>query len=291
MVGSWSTISMYLEEVGIRTPHALKREHCLGYIAWRRGAGHMNKKGGKGKPVSHNTALLELRVLSVIMTEAVHRGIVAHSPTWRLGIKKNPPKEKQELTEYHVQVIREEILRVKESDPELGHYFDTSFEIAMAQGWRLHETHLDLQQVNLESMTVYRVQKGGRTIASPLNPSLVPLFERLRAERRTHTYQQPKLPSLEWFKLFDRLRERDRSFERVSFHSTRVTVVSRLLNAGVGQPAVMKMVGHASATINRLYHRLPASEAAQIFRVLDGSSKERKPTGSPDSPGGTPPTG
>lgn len=251
----------------------------------------MNKKGGKGKTLSHNSALLELRVLSVIMTEAVHRGIVSHSPTWRLGIKKNPPKEKQELTEHHIQGIREEIRRVKESDPKLGHFFDISFEIAMAQGWRLHETHLDLEQVNLESMTVYRVQKGGRTIATPLNPSLIPLLLRLRSEGRTHTYEQPQLPSLQWFKLFDRLRERDRSFDRVSFHSTRVTVVSRLLNAGVGQPAVMKMVGHASATINRLYHRLPASEAAQLFRVLDDPSRGAKRTGTPDSPEGSSPVG
>lgn len=291
MVGGWSTIATYLDEIGVKSPHALKREHCLGYIPWRRDAGHMNAKGVKGKAVSHNTALLELRVLSVVMTEAVHRGIVQHSPTWKLGVKKNPPKEKQELTEHHVEVIREEITRVKQQDPDLGHFFETSFEIALAQGWRLHETHLDLDQVNLESMTVRRVQKGGRPLASPLNPSLVPLFQRLRAEGRTHTYQNPKIPSLEWFKLFDRLRERDRSFERVSFHSTRVTVVSRLLNAGVGQPSVMKMVGHASATINRYYHRLPASEAAQIFQVLDGASPGKKRHGSADSPSGTPPAG
>lgn len=290
MVGGWSTVSMYLAQVGVHTPAGLKREHCLGFIPWRRTTGHMNKKGGMGKPVSHNTALLELRVLSVVMTEAVHRGIVQHSPTWKLGVRKNPPKEKGELTEHHVRVLREEIARVKEEDPKLGHFFNVSFEIAMAQGWRLHETYLDLEQVNLESLTVYRVQKGGRSIASPLNPALIPLFNRLRAERRIHTYEQPKIPSLEWFKLFHRIREKDPSFARVSFHSTRVTVVSKLLNAGVGQPSVMKMVGHASATINRLYHRLPSAEAAQIFRVLDSSRVDRKPESS-GSPEGTPPLG
>ena len=291
MVGGWSTVAMYLKEVGVHTPAALKREHCLGFIPWRRSAGHMNRKGGLGKPVSHNTALLELRVLSVVMTEAVHRGIVQSSPTWKLGVRKNPPKEKGELTEHHVQVIREEIARVKENDPTLGHFFDVSFEIAMAQGWRLHETYLDLEQVNLESLTVYRVQKGGRSIASPLNPALVPLFKQLRSERRLHTYEQPKIPSLEWFKLFHRLREKDPSFARVSFHSTRVTVVSKLLNAGVGQPSVMKMVGHASATINRLYHRLPSSEAAQIFRVLGTGQSQAKTPESSGSAEGTPPPG
>lgn len=54
----------------------------------------------------------------------------------------------------------------------------------------------------------------------------------------------------------------------LSFHSTRVTVVTRLARAGVQERVAMRYVGHASATIHRIYTRLQVDDLKCCVEVL-----------------------
>jgi hypothetical protein len=258
--GIWKTLALWLEHIDVRTPRQLRREHCLGYIRWRREAGHMNAHDGRGQPVAHNTALLEIKILNIILTEAVHRRFIEWSPAWKLGIKKLPARQKGILTPRHIAVIRAEIAAlhaaaVTAEDKSLAEYFDHSFEIALAQGCRLAETWIPLSRVNLRTRTVLLQVKGGTFDERSLNPALVPLFERLLAAGRTHSYERPRMASFLWFKFFDRLRAKDASFHNISHHSCRGTVKSYLEQHWVAESVAMKLTGSRDVGVHRTNYR------------------------------------
>ena len=56
--------------------------------------------------------------------------------------------------------------------------------------------------------------------------------------------------------------------KHLTFHSTRVTVVTRLARAGESKPKVMAYVGHASETVNDVYLRLSAPDVADLSSHL-----------------------
>jgi integrase len=112
------------------------------------------------------------------------------------------------------------------------------------------------------------VPKGGEPYVAEMNPSLVPLIEELRASGVEYTYDRPLIPSLKWFKFFNQLRAKYPEFDRVSFHSTRVTCISRLERAGAPESAVMKLVGHSSTTIHRIYKRTKSDELQSFWSAV-----------------------
>lgn len=275
MQGVWRTINTFLAERKIITPRQLLREHCLQYVDWRtngKGQGHSNSKT-TGRRISRNTVVLETKILSTVMTEAVHRGYVEFNPAWRLGLRREPAQIKGELSDEHVNRIREAIAEAKAAGYEHAEFLHVSFEVALAQGWRLSETHFALENVDFNGLTAQIVVKGRKTEVRNLNPAIVPLLRKLLARGQTHTYRLPNNPPLVWFKVFDALRQRHPGFGRVSFHSTRVTAISRMERAGVPEAVVMKLVGHSSTTVHRVYRRVQGRELAQAWAALgDGTT-------------------
>jgi integrase len=75
----------------------------------------------------------------------------------------------------------------------------------------------------------------------------------------------------EWWKF-----RRDHDLAHLTFHSTRVSVITRMARAGVTQQKAMRFVGHASATIHRVYQRLNAGDVADVTAALS-FSKRGKP--------------
>lgn len=265
---TWRTLRSFLTAHKVHSPQQLAREIVLRYLDWRKPQGRLNARSGAARGVAHNTALLELRVLSGICQEAVRRRWCQSNPCARLEIKRVPPKVKDELSDEQVAVIRAEIQRRLRQKRQHADFLHVSFEIALAQGCRLAETHLALADVDEARGLIRFLAKGRRAYEAPLNPSLLPLFKRLRKERRTLTYQRPPMPSLVWFKFFHRLRQRHHDLARVSFHSTRVSLTSRMERAGIAEAVVMKIVNHASTTVHRVYRRVKASEAAPAWQAL-----------------------
>jgi hypothetical protein len=82
---AWRFLSLYLEENGVLGPQQVTRALCLNFIAWRRKKKHAQGFNG----VCHNTALQDLKLLSVLLGEAVHRGIIQSNPCRDLGLKKS----------------------------------------------------------------------------------------------------------------------------------------------------------------------------------------------------------
>lgn len=269
---TWKLLQSYLHEIGVHHPEHLRREHCLNYLDWRLNRGHRNSPGDR--KLSRNTVILELKFLGKVMSEAVNREWIEYNVAYRLGIKRARAKERAEMTDAHADIIRQEIARLKaiarnEADRLNADFLHLSFEIANAQGIRLHETHFHLRdQVDTEAQTLTLRAKGKDDLVQPINPDLLPLLESLIAEGREWTYRKPRMPSLQWAKLFKRLRAIHPELQAVSFHSTRVRVISRLERAGAPEPAVKKLVNHASTTVHRIYRRVKREELAPYWSAL-----------------------
>lgn len=264
----WTTLKMFLEEKQISHPALLRREHCFAYMTWR---AQPDRKRGKLR-AGHNTALLELRILRVLLQEAVQRGYCTGNPCVRLQIAKQPVALKPALTPKQITLIREHIAALPAARRE---FYELSFEIACYQGCRLNETSLNPQTDVVLSRKGNRIRfhaKGGREFWTLLHPKLVPLFQRLRAERRTHTWRAPDHSLRQWAAIkwahFLRDTGLKEKIPRLCFHSTRVTVVTELYRNNVPENKAQNYVGHASTTTHRIYQRGTPEDLADCVAAV-----------------------
>jgi hypothetical protein len=93
--GRWHWIDAFLTERKIHGPQGVTRQLGREYMTWRTS----QVKRVSGKHPSHNTALMEVKMLSRVMREASNREFIPANPLERLGIKKHKPAEKPELSD------------------------------------------------------------------------------------------------------------------------------------------------------------------------------------------------
>jgi len=98
---AWRNVELYLKEMKIAAPRNLTREHCLHYFEWRKTPDIKNGKYRAG----HNTALLDIKVLCLVMKEAVRRGLARENPARDLGVRRAPRKLRPEFTDEIYDVI------------------------------------------------------------------------------------------------------------------------------------------------------------------------------------------
>jgi integrase len=256
--GAWSQWRLFLSERKILVPRALDYQAVDLFVRWRTA-----QKKRNGEPVSINTALCDVRICSVAMAEAVKRGWCATNPCAKLGIKKDEADEKPEITPDEEKDIREALPAFVAQDPEVYGHMINSFEIAIHQGCRLRETEVPLTRIDTERRTITFHAKGKKKFATQLHPKLVPLVESVRASGEPVTCRIPMLASKHWRDFFDQL-----DFKHLSFHCTRVTVVTRLARAGVPISQAMSFVGHASRLIHRIYTRLQPGDLSLCIEAL-----------------------
>jgi integrase len=250
-LNSWKHISAFLSARHIVSPRQLTRQHVRDFIDWR--------KFGDPDPDSllspccHNTALHEVKLLRVVMREAVESAFADNNPCVSLGIRKEPVAVKPAITldEHHI------ILDALRTAPE---WMRISYTIAWHQGCRFSETCLPLSNVDLKHGTITFHAKGGKDFTAPLAQELRPLFTRLKAQRKKITFEMPPMSSKAWWLFFKRTRLR-----HICFHCTRVTFITRCYQAGLPEHIVMKLVGHASTTVHRVYPRLAVETDLQGY--------------------------
>jgi hypothetical protein len=108
-----------------------------------------------GKVVGRNTAILELKMLSLIMGEAVRLGHVDANPLVSLKIRKSKSAKKPELTDSEIS----EIHAALKSEPE---WMKIAFDISLHTGCRLRETRIPLPCINFtENKITFPSPKGG----------------------------------------------------------------------------------------------------------------------------------
>jgi len=242
---SWRNISVFLREGEIYVPRQLSRQLVREFIDWRQ-----QRHPGLGVyEVSKNTALYEIKLLRIVMNEAMDSGFCGTNPCVRLDVKRDKPPRKPRITDAEHQ----KILQALTQEPE---WMQISYAIAWDQGCRFSETCLPIKDVDLRRGVIGLRTKGEKdSIAEfPLSPNLRPLFRRLVRSKRKVTFEMPAMPGKAWWRFFKRI-----GLSHLCFHCTRVTFITRCYETGIPRDSVMRLAGHSSTAAHEIYPRLSAS--------------------------------
>jgi len=253
---SWRNLRAYLQIQKVVLPSQLTYQHCEQYMEWRK-TSHSDVGIYK---CGHNTARFDLKILHRICKQAIKLGYIERNPCSSLGIPKHKPREKPELTDEDLALIRQKLKELK--CPE---WMSTCFEIAIHQGCRLRETSIPFSCIDLKKKTILFKAKGDKDFSAPLHPKLTPKIKALVKKGGTHTCHLPRMASKEWWRFFKKIGLHDKG---ISFHCTRVTVITRLIRDGKPENVVKKIVNHASTEINRIYQRLGVEDVRNALDSL-----------------------
>lgn len=247
----WAALAVFLDTQGITGPEMVTHRLGHDYVAWRQ-----RPPAGTVKARAKNTALTEVKILSMIMQEAVKLELAAANPLFRLGIKRAPCRQKCEVLPEEQVIIDEALL----GEPQ---WMQDAWLVAMCHGCRLREVSVPMSEVNEAAGVIVFKGKKGKLHAAPLHERCLELVRRRRAEKAKVLVDLPGMPSKAWHTFFKRL-----GLGHLSFHSTRVTVVSRLIRANVSPAVVMQYVGHASEIVNQIYRRHRPTDVAHLGKLL-----------------------
>ena len=246
---SWKWLAFWLQEKHYHTPRAITYRNAIEYIDWRTGYKKKN-----GKTVGRNTAIMELKLLSMILGEAVRLGHADANPMVGLKVKRDKVAKKPEMTDAEIVQIREAL----KAEPE---WMQWAFDISLHTGCRLRETRIPMDCVDFkEGKITFPAPKGGeeRAFSIPMPSALRPLLERMKQENRQFTLDIPFQPSHRWRLFFTKIQK-----PHLCFHCLRVTYVNRLRRAGVPREAAMRLVNHASELVHQIYQREKVEDVAQ----------------------------
>jgi hypothetical protein len=259
---AWRTLRLFLDDRNITSPRQLIYAHCLDYLKWRQHPDHSIGKYSAG----HNTAVLELKFLALVIKEAVRRGYAHGNPCRELNLKRAPTRQYAQLSPSDLQLI---VNAIAAEPPAKRAFLWPSFLIAHYHGVRLTETLLnprtavklfaDQSGQRLGSITFH--QKGDKTRVKPLHPELRELlFNHLCRTRARETFPLPKSFAKEWHNFLHRCGLKALK-PTACFHSFRVTVQNRLRRAGVPKEIRKAYLSHdRQEDVNARYDRIDAED-------------------------------
>lgn len=255
----WNWLLAYLNGSRIAGPGELSRPAIFAYLDWRRS----QTKQKSGRNPGLNTALSELKLLGLIMDEAVTRGLAIENPARKLQIERDETELKPEITDTEIRAIYT-ALRACPA------WMQRSFHIALQTGLRFSDTAIERSQVSLaRGHIVIEKPKGGRkrSFGIEIYPEIELMIRKFMNGRDKRLWEMPEkergLNGLIWRKFFDCI-----GMPHLCFHCTRVTFITRGAIAGVPESAMMKMVNHGSKQIHRIYQRLAAPDSLRLRATI-----------------------
>lgn len=267
---AWRSIESILDDIGIEFPARLDHNAVMQFIAERRKSRRGKQKKNK-KPIAPGTISTDIKVLRIVMDEAIRRKFAATNPCLRLGLSRKPLREI-----YEIKIEEEKIIRqcLAAGQPE---WMSISFEIAIAQGCRFSETRIDLKRdVDLDatpSPTVVIRGKGGVVYQTTLSPRLAPLFRQLIARGDTVTWDLPAKELLQCGRNWTRFFRKKAKLPHIWFHCTRGTAITRAHRASVSFPKAMRFFNHASSLVHFIYTRLGVEDVSEVASALAAFSE------------------
>lgn len=266
MQTAWQAIKVFLKAEDITYPRQVKYHHGKDYIQWR-----LQNKIHDGRAVGHNTALLELKFLSQLMNEAIRLEYAEANPLLRMGIPKQQQKEKPELSDEEIQTLRTYL----KDQPE---WMQVCFEISLYTGCRFNECAVQKEDIDLESGTL-RLRDSKRKSTDPkkfftvpIHPDLEPTLKRVFKEGAVAVTREKN-----W--------RINRAFQQAgvnaSFHSLRVTFITRCHRGGLTQVEAMRLVNHSSQAIHKIYSKLNAEDARAAQAKIPLPVSQKSPQATP----------
>ena len=254
---AWAHVSVFFAKRGITHPMDVTYAVAHEYVRWRTSDKVAAEEGRR--VAAWNTAVMEERFLGSMMQESLRRGWVTANPCARLGLARRTPKEKPAITREEEVVIFRELKARRSESP----WMEEAFLVAIRQGCRLREVQVPLHRVDVKGMVITFKVKGGKFHPAPLHKDLLPLVAKAVAEKRECLVELPEQPSPRFAKFFNAI-----GMGHLCFHCTRVSVVSRLCEAGFSESQTMAYVGHASEAVHAVYRRMRPVAVAALGDVL-----------------------
>ena len=93
---AWRHLDLFFRLRDVQHPGEVDYNLLKDYVAFRTDAAMAKEYGWRA--CTRNSAILELKVLGRIMTEAVRKGYIFANPCYRMGFRKDPAREKREIT-------------------------------------------------------------------------------------------------------------------------------------------------------------------------------------------------
>ena len=201
-------IAFWFQVRKLHLPLDITYRSVLGYIDWRTAY-----KKESGKTVGRNTAIFELKTLTMIIGEAVRLGHTEGNPLVSLTLRKDKAPKKPELADA-------EIVAIKAALAEEPEWMQTAFKIALHTGCRLRETRIPMSCVDFaENKITFPSPKGGeaRAFSIPMPTALRPLLEKIAKTKQKFTVEFPFQPSRRWQQFFIKTK-----MPHLCFHCLRV---------------------------------------------------------------------
>lgn len=253
----WNWLAAYLDFEHVRNPGVLDRETVFNYIRWRTSQVKQKSRRNPGL----NTALGELKLLGLIMDEAVRRGYSSTNPARKLAVERIESALKPEIMDNEI----ERIYGAPKPD-----WMHRSFHIGLHTALRFSDTAIERTRVNWTAKEiVIELPKGGRrrAFAIQIYPTIRTMIEDFMDSGEPVLWSLPtkerQLTSLYWHRFFN-----DLALPHLCFHCTRVTFITRGARGGVPESAMMQMTNHASKEVHRIYQRLAARDAHQYRSLI-----------------------
>ncbi len=261
---AWRSIESLLIDLGIEYPARLNHTAVLQFIDRRRQS-RRGKQRKNRKPIAPGTISTDVKVLRLVMDEAIRRNFATTNPCLRLGLSRKPLRAIYEIKIEEEKIIREHLATSPEE-------MNIQFEIAIAQGVRFSETRIDLERdVDLDAKphpTVRIHGKGGKVYQTTLSPRLVPLFRDLIARGQRYTWDLPPVKLLQCGRNWTRFFKKKAKLPHIWFHCTRGTAITRAHRAGVSFPKAMRFFNHASSTVHFIYTQLGIEDVSEVAEAV-----------------------
>ena len=212
----------------------------------------MKEKSGRSPKL--NTALDDIRLLRMVLNEAISRKILLENVTLKHKILRDDTEEKPEFTDEQITLIRIALKKERE-------WMGIAFEIALRSGMRHGDTQIRRSNVNFETGEIKVPHpKGGarKAFTHAASETLLVYLRQLFDDGRKVTWTLPKgtLPGLVWRKFFDSVKLP----HPACFHCTRVSYVSRGARAGIPESVMCEQVNHDDTLVHRIYKRMTTQE-------------------------------
>lgn len=247
---AWHTIQTFLVERQLFFPRQLKYRHADEYMNWRIGRAVNRRKA------CYNTARLELKFLSQIMSEAVRRELADSNPFLAMEVPLAPQKQKKTLSDAEIAAARE---AVKGEAP----WMERVFEIMLWTGCRFTESAIPLERIDFDGNTITMVDSKRaptdpkRLFIIPIPSDLRPMLERIRDNGETVTVELTREKNWRFNRFLKRI-------TGASSHSLRVTFVTRCHLSGLSERQARRLVNHSSRAIHDVYSRLSADDVRLV---------------------------
>jgi len=249
---SWRTMEKFLSERGVIRPRQIDYTLLTTYLEWR-----------EARNGSRNTALSELKLLSMVWKEAKKRNFVeGDNPHSKLGLRKDAVAEKSPWSDEQIQTVGRDLEK-----NHFGSWMHCTFVLGLYQAARLMQAQLPIAGINFQKGTISypgNCVKGGKPFTQPLALALIPTLKKIVEERTAKgekmLCQIPSFgASLAWREYLDGF-----GFTGISHHCLRVTWATRACLANVPVSQAMEFCHHKSELVHRVYQKLNSSNIANV---------------------------